>query len=197
MPIVVLLAAYLLGSIPTAVIVARKVGDVDIRGIGDGNMGAHNTKTQFGWGAGILVALVDFGKGALAVWISQASGLELGWQLLALAFAVVGHDFPIFAHFRGGQGLATTLGGLLVLANFEMALGLIIYGLIYLITRNSDLGAGLGTGTGVLLMALRGQPLLLVVGAVMIILIIPAKFLLDRTRREQAISEIHHAGKGR
>lgn len=197
MPIVVLLAAYLVGSIPTAVIVARKLGGVDIRAIGDGNMGAHNTKAQFGWGAGILVALIDFGKGALSVWIAQASGLDLGWQLLALAFAVIGHDFPVLAHFRGGQGLATALGGLLVLANFEMALGLIIYGLVYLITRNSDLGAGIGTGTGVLLMALRGQPLLLVVGAVMIILIIPAKFLLDKPRRRQTMTAIQRAGKDR
>lgn len=196
MPIVVLLTAYLLGSIPTAVIVARKLGG-DIRFLGDGNMGAHNTKAQFGWSAGILVALVDFGKGALAVWITQLAALDLGWQLLALAFAVLGHDFPVFAHFRGGQGLATTLGGLLMFANFEIALGLIIYGLVYLITHNSDLGAGLGTGTGVLLMALRGQPLLLVVGAVMIIMIIPAKFLLDRSRREQNITEWHSIHKDR
>jgi glycerol-3-phosphate acyltransferase PlsY len=158
-------------------------------------MGAHNTKAQFGWSAGILVALIDFGKGALAVWIAQLAALDLGWQLLALAFAVLGHDFPVFAHFRGGQGLATSLGGLLVLANFEMALGLIIYGLIYLITHNSDLGAGIGTGTGVLLIALRGQPLLLVVGSVMIILIIPAKFLLDRSRREQTITTAHSIRK--
>lgn len=185
MPILVLMAAYLLGSIPTAVMVSRKLGRVDIRRIGDGNMGAHNTKVRFGWKAGIIVALVDFGKGALAVWLAQLASLDLGWQLLSLAFAVFGHDFPVFARFRGGQGLATTLGGLLVLANFEMALGLIIYGALYLITRNSDLGAGIGTGTGVLLMALRGQPLLLVVGSVVIILIIPAKFLLDRPRREQ------------
>jgi len=197
MPIVILLAAYLLGSIPTAVIVARKFWGVDIRSIGDGNMGAHNTKAQFGWSAGILVALFDFGKGALAVWLAQAAALDLGWQLLALAFAVLGHDFPVFAHFQGGQGLATTLGGLLVLANFEMALGLIIYGLIYLITRNSDLGAGLGTGTGVLLMTLRDQPLLLVLGAVLIILMIPSKFLLDRSRREQTITPAHSMRKDR
>ncbi|HWR65291.1 MAG TPA: glycerol-3-phosphate acyltransferase [Bellilinea sp.] len=197
MPIVVLLAAYLLGSIPTAVIVVRRLGGVDIRILGDGNMGAHNTKAQFGWSTGILVALIDFAKGALAVWIARVSGLDLGWQLLALAFAVVGHDFPVFAHFRGGQGLATTLGGLLVLANFEMALGLIIYGLIYLITHNSDLGAGIGTGTGVLLMTLRGQPLLLVVGSMMVILIIPAKFLLDRPRREHNITTSYSAHKDR
>lgn len=197
MPVLVLLTAYLLGSLPTALMVAQKLGNVDIRTIGDGNMGAHNIKLYLGWRAGILVAVVDFGKGALAVWITQLASLDLGWQLLALALAVLGHDFPIFARFRGGQGLATTLGGLLVLANFEMAIGLIIYGVIYLITRNTDLGAGIGTGTGVLLMALRDQPLLMVVGAVLIILIIPAKFLLDQPRREQYITTARGVHKDR
>jgi glycerol-3-phosphate acyltransferase PlsY len=197
MAVLVLLTAYLLGSLPTALMVSRRLGNVDIRAIGDGNMGAHNIKLHLGWRAGILVAVVDFSKGALAVWIAQVASMDLGWQLLALTLAVLGHDFPIFARFRGGQGLATALGGLLVLANFEMTIGLIIYGVIYLITRNTDLGAGIGTGTGVLLMALRGQPMLMVAGAVMIILIIPAKFLLDRSRRELPITTTHSARKDR
>jgi glycerol-3-phosphate acyltransferase PlsY len=186
-------AAYLLGSIPTALMVARNLGGVDIRTVGNGNMGAHNVKALFGWQAGILVAVVDFGKGALAVLIARRLDLDLGWQLLSLAAVVIGHDFPIFAHYGGGQGLAATLGGLLTLAYFEMAIGLLIYGILYLITRNSDLGAGVGTGIGVLLMALRGQPQLMVVGSVAIILIIPAKFMLDRPRR-LAITETHPGG---
>ena len=117
----------------------------------------------------------------------KALGFGLGWQLLALACAVLGHDFPIFAHFRGWQGLAATLGGLTALAAVEMAIGLVLYGTIYLVTRNADLGAGVGTGLGVLLMVWRGQPLLLIAGAVLIILVIPAKMLLDSPRR----MEIH------
>ncbi|MHB0967635.1 MAG: glycerol-3-phosphate acyltransferase [Bellilinea sp.] len=191
MLLIALFSAYLLGSIPTALLVGRKLGGIDIRTVGDGNMGAHNLKAQFGWRAGIIVAAIDFSKGALAVAIAQLLSLELAGQLLALAFAVLGHDFPIFAGLHGGQGLATTLGGLLMLANFEMLVGLIIYGVVYLITRNSDLGAGIGTGTAVLLMWLRGQPLLLVLGAVVVILIIPAKFMLDRPRRVQIHSKVY------
>ena len=191
MLLIALLSAYLLGSIPTALLVARKLGGVDIRTVGDGNMGAHNIKAQFGWRAGIVVAAVDFSKGALAVAIAQLLSLELGGQILALGFVVLGHDFPVFAGFHGGQGLATTLGGLLVLANFEILVGLIIYGVLYLITRNSDLGAGIGTGIAVLLMWLRGQQLLLVLGAVMVILIIPAKFMLDRPRRAHIHSKVY------
>ena len=185
MPALALLIAYLLGSIPTALLVARKMGGVDIRTVGDGNMGAHNVKDQFGWGAGILVAVVDFGKGALAVLFAQALGLDLVWQITALWAAVLGHGFPIFAGLRGGQGLATTLGGLTSLAFLEMVAGLILYGAIYLITRNSNLGASIGTGSGILLMWLTGRPPLLVISAIGIILFIPAKMILDRPRREQ------------
>lgn len=183
MTIAVLFAAYLLGSFPTALLVGRMVGGVDIRTVGDGNMGAHNVKALFGWGPGILVAFVDFCKGALAVGLARLLGLDLGLQLLALALAVLGHGFPIFARLRGGQGLATTLGGLLTLSFFEMLAGLILYGVIYLVTRNSNLGAGIGTGSGVAAMWLTGRPLLLVVGAVAIILMIPVKFWLDKPRR--------------
>jgi len=183
MTLLVLIAAYLLGSIPTALLVGRMVGGVDIRTVGDGNMGAHNIKSQFGWGPGIVVAGIDFAKGALAVALAQYFSLDLIWQLFALGLAVLGHGFPIFAGMRGGQGLASTLGGLLALSFFEILAGLIIYGVIYLITRNSNLGASIGTGSGVLFMWLNNQPLLLVVGSVLIILMIPAKSALDRSRR--------------
>jgi len=178
-----LLTAYLLGSIPTALVVTRAFGMGDIRTIGDGNMGAHNVHRVLGWGPSILVAGVDFAKGALAVLLMSALGYGLAWQLAALVCAVLGHDFPIFAQLRGGQGLACTLGGLTALAFVEMLIGLVLYGLIYLITRNADLGAGIGTGLGVFLIARNGGPLLLVVGAIAIILTIPAKMLLDRPRR--------------
>ncbi|MHB8933125.1 MAG: glycerol-3-phosphate acyltransferase [Bellilinea sp.] len=183
MTLLVLMAAYLLGSIPTALLVGRMVGGVDIRTVGDGNMGAHNIKAQFGWGPGIVVAVVDFTKGSLAVALAQYFSLDLIWQLFALALAVLGHGFPVFAGLRGGQGLATVLGGLFSLSILEILGGLIIYGLIYLITRNSNLGASIGTGSGVVLMWLNDKPLLMVLGAVLIILMIPAKFQLDRSRR--------------
>lgn len=183
MTLLVLIVAYLLGSIPTALLVGRIVGGVDIRTVGDGNMGAHNIKAQFGWGPGIVVAAVDFAKGALAVALAEYFSLELVWQLFALALAVLGHGFPVFAGLRGGQGLATVLGGLFTLSVLEILGGLILYGLIYLITRNSNLGASIGTGSGVVLMWLNDKPLVLVLGAVLIILMIPAKFHLDRARR--------------
>lgn len=179
----VLFIAYLLGSIPTALVVTKVFAGVDIRTVGDGNMGAHNVHRVLGWGPSILVAAVDFTKGALAVLLMRALGYDLALQLVALALAVIGHDFPIFAHFRGGQGLACSLGGLTAFAPLEMVIGLILYGLIYLITHNADLGAGVGTGLGVFLMGWRGHPLLLIIGSIAILLTIPVKMLLDQSRR--------------
>jgi glycerol-3-phosphate acyltransferase PlsY len=176
MAVLGLIIAYLLGSIPSALIVSRILGKGDIRTIGDGNMGAHNVHRFLGWGPSILVAAADFSKGALAVMVMNALGFGLAWQLGGLACAVIGHDFPIYAQFRGGQGLACTLGGLTALAFVEMAIGLVLYGMIYLITRNADLGAGIGTGFGIFLMAVRAQP-------IMLILTIPAKMMLDKPRR--------------
>ena len=113
--ILVVIFSYLLGSIPSAVIVSRLTRGVDIRTLGDGNMGARNTYRTFGLAAGLAVALADGCKGALAVLVARWLGLPAAWQTVAAVAAVVGHDFPVFARFRGGQGLATILGAFLAL----------------------------------------------------------------------------------
>ncbi|MGB9592975.1 MAG: glycerol-3-phosphate acyltransferase [Anaerolineae bacterium] len=177
------LVGYLLGSIPTAVIVSRRVAGVDIRTLGDANMGARNVSRTLGWKPAVVVALVDFAKGAAPVMLAKALRLDLAWQIAAGIGALLGHDFPLFARFQGGQGLATTLGALIVLVPREMAIGLMVYGLLYLLTRNSDLGAGVGIGLTVLLMVLAAQPVGLVLASLGMILSIPAKQALDRPRR--------------
>jgi len=106
----VLVFAYLLGSMPTAVIVSKRFKGVDIRTIGDGNMGARNTFHSIGPKFGFMVAVIDFGKGALPVLLAYLLGLELGWQFLAGVLAILGHDFPVFANFKGGQGTASSPG---------------------------------------------------------------------------------------
>ncbi len=111
-----LVVAYLLGSVPTALIASHLLAHTDIRLLGDGNMGARNTARTLGWKAGWVVAGIDIGKGAGSIWMAQAFGLNPFWQIMTGACAVLGHDFPVFAGFRGGQGLATTLGVFFVLA---------------------------------------------------------------------------------
>jgi glycerol-3-phosphate acyltransferase PlsY len=114
MPWLIVALAYLLGSIPTAYIFGRLLKGVDIRQIGDGNMGAANTFRQLGPRAGITVGIIDAAKGALAVFIAQQAGLSLFAVLLAGTAVVAGHNWPVFLGFRGGRGEATTIGVLLV-----------------------------------------------------------------------------------
>jgi glycerol-3-phosphate acyltransferase PlsY len=174
-----LLVSYLLGSIPSAVIVSHRVAGVDIRTLGDGNMGARNVKRSIGWRPAIVVAVMDFAKGAVAVLLAQALGLSISWQVASGVAALAGHGFPLFAGFRGGQGLATTLGVLLALSPVAAATGLCVYGILFLLTRHSDLSAGVGVGLMFLLLWVLDEPPVVILGSLGMILSIPGKKLLD------------------
>ncbi|MFN3974518.1 MAG: glycerol-3-phosphate acyltransferase [Dehalococcoidia bacterium] len=105
--------AYLLGSMPTAYLVGRLWKGIDIRCLGDGNPGAANVWREVGPLQGMVVALVDVGKGAGAALLAHAlTGSAVG-QMLAGGLAVVGHNWPALLRFRGGRGAATALGALL------------------------------------------------------------------------------------
>ena len=115
------LAAYLIGSFPTGVIVGRLFFHADPRDAGSGATGATNMFRLFGTWAGLLVTLVDIAKGALAVMAISALGVASGVDPMPLGLAgallaVLGHVFPVFAGFRGGKGVATGAGALLVIA---------------------------------------------------------------------------------
>ena len=112
--------AYLLGSIPFGLILARQLGGHDVRKTGSGNIGATNVARVVGPAAGILTLLLDVGKGALAVWLAgRYSGL-------AGIAALLGHCFPIWLKFKGGKGVATALGVFFVLAPLA-ALGAVLF----------------------------------------------------------------------
>lgn len=181
--IVYLALAYLLGSIPTALLVSRHVAGKDIRRLGDGNMGAHNTAVTLGLRYGLVVAAVDMAKGALPVLLGQALGYSLNWRLLAAVCVVLGHDFPLFAGFRGGQGLAALSGALLAIMPLQAFIGLLVYLALLILFHNSDLGAVFGMGLAVALAVLARQPLEVITCAVVLNLSIPLKKWLDRGRR--------------
>jgi acyl phosphate:glycerol-3-phosphate acyltransferase len=115
-----LLSSYLIGSIPTALIVGKLVFGVDIRDHGSKNPGATNTLRVLGKGSAIIVVLVDIGKGAVAAYLPLYFNLDVEPLYFGL-MAVIGHCYPIFAGFRGGKAIATTAGTLAV-ASFPMAL---------------------------------------------------------------------------
>jgi len=107
-----LLAAYLIGSFPTALLVGKIAFDVDIRELGSQNPGATNSLRVLGKTAAIVVLIFDVGKGILAA--SLPALFHLGYEPLYFGMAsVVGHCFPIFAGFRGGKAIATTAGTLI------------------------------------------------------------------------------------
>jgi acyl phosphate:glycerol-3-phosphate acyltransferase len=108
-----LLAAYLVGSIPTALLIGKYFFHVDIRDHGSKNPGATNTLRVMGKRAAIVVLLVDVAKGMLAASLPLIFDTPVE-PLYAGLIAVIGHCFPIFAGFRGGKAIATTAGALLI-----------------------------------------------------------------------------------
>lgn len=108
--------AYLLGSIPTAYLAARWCAGVDIRKVGTGNVGSSNVLHTVSKWVAIPVLLFDVAKGALAVLIALLLGLDTLMQVTAGIAAIIGHNWPIFLGFRGGRGIATSLGVILFMA---------------------------------------------------------------------------------
>jgi glycerol-3-phosphate acyltransferase PlsY len=113
--------AYLLGSIPSGLIVARAMGGPDPRSQGSGNLGTANVYRALGRKAGALTLLGDMAKGALPVALARLTLAPLGtWQdtgvALVAAAAVLGHVFPLYLGFKGGKGVATTFGVIAVVA---------------------------------------------------------------------------------
>ena len=104
--------AYLLGSFPSAALVARR-GGYDVTSEGSGNPGASNTMRLMGWRAGVVVLILDLGKGAIAAGAGSAIDDHRGAYILGVA-AVAGHVFPVTRRFKGGRGVATPAGVLAV-----------------------------------------------------------------------------------
>jgi glycerol-3-phosphate acyltransferase PlsY len=133
----IVVLGYFLGCIPTAYIAGRILGKGDIRHLGDGNMGANNAFRQLGAKVGVTVGIIDAAKGALAILIARAADVSLPVVLITGVAVVVGHNWPVFLGFRGGEGTSTTIGIMLTLVPVPM---LIVAGpaiLTLVLTRNT------------------------------------------------------------
>lgn len=145
--IALLVTAYLLGSIPTAVWWGKRYYGIDVREFGSGNAGATNTFRVLGKKAGIPVLFIDIVKGTAAVLLAflspfvfesnQFVNLQLGLGIAAL----VGHVFPIFAGFRGGKGVATILGVVICLTPITSLMVLGVFLIVLLATRYVSLSS--------------------------------------------------------
>ena len=135
-PWLAIIIGYLLGSIPTAYLTGRVLKGKDVRQMGDENAGAANAYRELGPGVGILVGVIDAAKGAAVIFIAQAANLSQAIVLFAGLAAVIGHNWPVFLGFRGGRGVSTTLGILLVLVTLPMLILALPTLLILILKRN-------------------------------------------------------------
>jgi len=187
--------AYLLGSVSFSILVVRMIAGKDIRQEGSGNAGATNVLRNHGAKAGIAVGLLDLAKGAAAVWAMRAITADPRY-LAAAAFAVVlGHVFPVFFRFRGGKGVATTVGAFPVLAPGATAAVMGLFAVVVAITRYVSLGSILASTAlppVALLLFHVPDPVALSAGAVAILVLFKH---LDNLKRLVAGTERKVGGK--
>jgi glycerol-3-phosphate acyltransferase PlsY len=138
--ILVLILAYLLGSIPSGLIIGKVFYKTDIRKHGSGNLGGTNTFRTLGIKAGFAVTLADILKGTLAASLPYLFHVDMH-PLLAGIFAVIGHTYPVFAGFRGGKAVATSGGVLLLYAPYLFVTILAIFFISLYITKYVSLSS--------------------------------------------------------
>lgn len=145
----VLIAAYLLGSIPFGYLLVRLLQGADVRESGSGATGATNVSRRAGKLAGIVTLLLDAAKGALAVVLARwllADDFGINWWVaVAAILAVAGHCFPVWLDFRGGKGVATGVGVFLSLYPLAVACAAVVFILVVALTRYVSLGSILAT----------------------------------------------------
>lgn len=146
------LLAYLIGSIPTALIVGRIAYGIDIRNHGSHNPGATNTLRVLGKKAAVVVLLVDVGKGALAALLPALFQLNIDPLYIGL-LAVVGHCFPVFADFRGGKAIATTAGVLLITNVWMFLIAYLAFFIMIMATKYVFIGS-ISVGLALLLLSM-------------------------------------------
>jgi glycerol-3-phosphate acyltransferase PlsY len=135
-----LLLAYLVGSVPFALLLARRWGAGDLHEVGSGNIGAANVFRVSGPRAGVLVAALDIAKGAASVLLAERFVGGNGAAVAAVA-AVVGHVYPVWLRFRGGKGVATACGAFVILTPIAMAVAAGIFVMVVWMTRFVSLGS--------------------------------------------------------
>jgi glycerol-3-phosphate acyltransferase PlsY len=142
---IAIIAAYLIGSIPFALILARRWGASDLRLVGSGNLGAANVMRASGVTAGVLVALLDMAKGAASVWLAARFSAGPALPAVAGVAAIVGHIYPVWLRFRGGKGVATACGVFSVLTPLALPPALAIFAAVVWLTKYISLGSVLAS----------------------------------------------------
>jgi acyl phosphate:glycerol-3-phosphate acyltransferase len=165
-PILAVLAAYLLGSVPFGIVLTRLLTGKDVRAVGSGNIGASNVTRAAGKTAGVLTLLLDAVKASVPMmlamrYLGQDRASAEWWAVLVGLAAFFGHLFPIWLKFKGGKGVATALGVFAVLAPIPVLLAVVLFSVAFAVTRVPAVGSLVGTlvvcaGTWVQVFRARG-----------------------------------------
>ncbi len=187
--ILLLIGAYLFGSIPMAFLVVKWRYGVDIRKYGSGGVGGSNVFRNFSKPLGVAVGLYDAGKGALLVWIADLLGMELVMQIAIGAAVIFGHNWPVFLRFNAGRGLATTLGVICYL--FPFGIWVFIAGAVFtLLVGTSPLPTLVGVAAFPVASWLYHEPLPLTLGLIgYFLLLIFRRISAPLTERSRLVSK--------
>jgi acyl phosphate:glycerol-3-phosphate acyltransferase len=142
---IILILAYCVGSVPFALLLARRWGADDLRRVGSGNVGAANVLRASGVRAGVLVALLDIAKGAVSVGLAMRLSSDASAPAAAGLAAIIGHIYPVWLRFRGGKGVATACGVFSVLTPYAALPAFVLFLVTAWGTRYVSLGSLVAT----------------------------------------------------
>lgn len=155
-----IIASYLIGSIPMGLIFGKLIWKKDLRRFGSHNIGATNAWRILGKKAGLLIFILDFLKGQIGVMLGACLFASPGAMVLGGLFAMLGHMFPIFLFFRGGKGVATGLGVIAALMPQITAIVFVVWLVLFLITRYVSVASIIAAVLTPILAAIYNEPVI-------------------------------------
>jgi glycerol-3-phosphate acyltransferase PlsY len=164
--LLLVVVAYLLGSVPSALFVVWMMTGRDVRDLGSGNIGATNATRAGGIRAGLVVTFLDVAKGALPVWAMSVFHPAGAWLAATMLAAVIGHCYPIWLKFRGGKGVATGFGAFVVLSPWTALAALVLWLIVLVIWRRVSLASMVASAAFPLLLVMIDRPNAVILGAV-------------------------------
>jgi glycerol-3-phosphate acyltransferase PlsY len=179
MPLIALVAAYLVGGIPFGYLLVRWKTGEDVREKGSGNIGATNVLRTTGRWVAVATLVLDIAKGVFAVWLAdKLSGGSPLWMSLAALAVMAGHAFPVFLKFQGGKAVASFIGAFLYLTPIPMIAALLVFIIVVAVTRQISMGSIVAAGSVPLAVWLIEHPPAIVILAALV----AAVFLIYRHR---------------
>ncbi len=174
---VLLIGAYFLGSIPFGVLISKKVARLDITKAGSGNIGATNVAREVGLKWGVITLLADVLKGFIPVVLARyllGSSIEMNEALKGMIglTALLGHQFPVYSHFRGGKGVATCLGVFLAISPISCLFSGVMFFILVALWRYISLGSILGALTMPIWLYLTGHSTFMILPSLVMSLLI-------------------------